>query len=89
MEKSPSREANSHSASQEIPFLLFNPSVHYRVHNSPSLVHILSQMHAVLHLGGWFMLLKWILQKQVMKMCTGLKWIRAMLNNVHYHWWGW
>jgi len=32
MEKNPSWEANSHSASQETPSLLLNPKVHYRVH---------------------------------------------------------
>jgi hypothetical protein len=29
MEQSPSSEANSHSASQEIPRLFWNPEVHY------------------------------------------------------------
>jgi hypothetical protein len=35
-------EANSHSTSQEIPLLLWNPKAHY--HNSPPLVRILSHM---------------------------------------------
>jgi len=47
IELSLSREATRFSASQKIPRILWNPKVHYRIHNCPPPVPILSQPHPV------------------------------------------
>jgi hypothetical protein len=47
MDLSPPSKAASCATTEELPNNIWNPKVHYHVHNSPSLVPIFSQINPV------------------------------------------
>jgi hypothetical protein len=55
MEQSPSYEANQFSASQEIPRILWEPKIHYRIHKRPPPVPVLGQIDLVHALTSHFL----------------------------------
>jgi hypothetical protein len=55
MEQDPSWEANRFTASQEIPSILWNPKVYYRINKFPPPVLILSQLDPVYNPSSHFL----------------------------------
>ena len=51
---SPTWETDSSSQCQEIPRTLWNPKVHYRIHNSPPLASVLLQINPAHDLSFFF-----------------------------------
>ena len=56
MQQSPSWEADRFSASQEIPLILWNPKVHYRIYKFPPPLPILSHIDTVIALTNHYFL---------------------------------
>jgi len=85
MQRNPSSEATNHSASQEIPHLLRNPKVYYRLHKNLLQVPVLSQMHPVHSLSHYFLRSILILSSVYVSVIQVVLSLQVFLPKYHMH----
>ena len=80
-------DGRSSSAGQEIPYILRTPKVHYRIHNSPPLVPILSQNDPVCASHPTSLRSTWILSSHLVNCIqNSVKQARTSPNASWIHW---